>query len=107
MPDRRTPDPGKSPISPAKHRSQRFPSFRIESILMVKQGKIMEYRQRGGSGLKVPALIFGGGTAFFKAWGSTGVEEVVAKCDQTSVATLTYPYWRQKGFAGRNPLPTA
>ena len=40
----------------------------------------MEYRQLGGSGLKVPALsfgvaTFGGGTEFFKAWGSTDVEE--------------------------------
>jgi aryl-alcohol dehydrogenase-like predicted oxidoreductase len=40
----------------------------------------MEYRLLGGSGLKVPALsfgtgTFGGGTDFFKAWGSTDVEE--------------------------------
>ena len=40
----------------------------------------MEYRQLGGSGLKVPALsfgvaTFGGGTEFFQAWGSTDVEE--------------------------------
>jgi aryl-alcohol dehydrogenase-like predicted oxidoreductase len=38
----------------------------------------MEYRQLGYSGLKVPALsfgtaTFGGGTEFFKAWGSTDV----------------------------------
>ncbi len=36
----------------------------------------MEYRQLGGSGLRVPAIslgtgTFGGGTAFFKAWGTT------------------------------------
>lgn len=36
----------------------------------------MEFRQLGGSGFKVPVLslgtgTFGGGTAFFKAWGST------------------------------------
>jgi aryl-alcohol dehydrogenase-like predicted oxidoreductase len=41
---------------------------------------IMEYRLLGGSGLKVPALsfgtgTFGGGNEFFKAWGSTDVEE--------------------------------
>ncbi|HEX4208087.1 MAG TPA: aldo/keto reductase [Ktedonobacteraceae bacterium] len=40
----------------------------------------MEYRQLGGSGLKVSALsfgtaTFGGGNAFFRAWGSTDVAE--------------------------------
>jgi len=40
----------------------------------------MEYRQLGGSGLKVPALsfgaaTFGGGNEFFRAWGDTGVAE--------------------------------
>jgi aryl-alcohol dehydrogenase-like predicted oxidoreductase len=40
----------------------------------------MEYRQLGGSGLKVSALsfgtaTFGGGNAFFSAWGNTGVAE--------------------------------
>jgi aryl-alcohol dehydrogenase-like predicted oxidoreductase len=40
----------------------------------------MEYRLLGDSGLKVSALCFGtetfgGGNDFFKAWGSTGVEE--------------------------------
>jgi aryl-alcohol dehydrogenase-like predicted oxidoreductase len=40
----------------------------------------MEYRLLGGSGLKVSALSFGTGTfggsnEFFKAWGTTGVEE--------------------------------
>jgi aryl-alcohol dehydrogenase-like predicted oxidoreductase len=40
----------------------------------------MEYRQLGASGLKVPVLsfgtaTFGGGNEFFKAWGSTQVEE--------------------------------
>ncbi|MGY0037802.1 aldo/keto reductase [Pedobacter sp. NJ-S-72] len=39
-----------------------------------------EYRQLGASGLKVPVLsfgtaTFGGGNEFFKAWGSTQVEE--------------------------------
>jgi len=40
----------------------------------------MEYRQLGGSGLRVPVLsfgtgTFGGGTDFFKAWGSQQVDE--------------------------------
>jgi aryl-alcohol dehydrogenase-like predicted oxidoreductase len=40
----------------------------------------MEFRQLGGSGLTVPALslgtgTFGGGTEFFKAWGTTGADE--------------------------------
>ena len=40
----------------------------------------MEYRQLGNSGLRVPVLsfgtaTFGGGTEFFKAWGSTQVDE--------------------------------
>src|SRR2546423_14108936 len=40
----------------------------------------MEYRQLGGSGLKVSALsfgtaTFGGGGAFFSAWGNTDVAE--------------------------------
>jgi aryl-alcohol dehydrogenase-like predicted oxidoreductase len=40
----------------------------------------MEYRQLGASGLRVPVLsfgtgTFGGGTKFFKAWGSTQVVE--------------------------------
>lgn len=40
----------------------------------------MEYRQLGNSGLRVPVFgfgtaTFGGGTEFFKAWGSTDVEE--------------------------------
>src|ERR1700757_391028 len=40
----------------------------------------MEYRQLGGSGLKVPVLsfgtgTFGGGNDFFKAWGNSDVSE--------------------------------
>ena len=46
----------------------------------------MEYRQLGGSGFKVPALsfgtgTFGGSTEFFKAWGTTGVEEATRLVD--------------------------
>src|ERR1700723_2203831 len=41
---------------------------------------IMEYRQLGYSGLKVPALsfgtgTFGGGNEFFRAWGQTDTKE--------------------------------
>jgi len=46
----------------------------------------MEYRQLGGSGIKVPVLslgtgTFGGGNQFFKAWGTTGVEEATRLVD--------------------------
>ncbi len=53
----------------------------------------MEYRQFGGSGLRVPVLsfgaaTFGGGNEFFKAWGSTDVAEakrLVAVCLEAGV----------------------
>ncbi|HVN20233.1 MAG TPA: aldo/keto reductase [Dongiaceae bacterium] len=46
----------------------------------------MEYRQLGKSGLKVPVLsfgtgTFGGGTEFFKAWGSSDVAEATRLVD--------------------------
>ena len=46
----------------------------------------MEYRQLGHSGLKVPVLsfgtgTFGGGTEFFKAWGSSDVAEATRLVD--------------------------
>jgi|SRR5690349_11092984 len=46
----------------------------------------MEYRQLGGSGLKVPALTlgtgtFGGGNEFFRAWGQSDVAEAVRLVD--------------------------
>ena len=46
----------------------------------------MEYRQLGGSGLKVPVLAFGtatfgGGNEFFRTWGSTQVEEATRLVD--------------------------
>jgi aryl-alcohol dehydrogenase-like predicted oxidoreductase len=46
----------------------------------------MNYRQLGGSGLKIPELTlgtgtFGGGNEFFKAWGSTDVAEATRLVD--------------------------
>ncbi|MEJ7646359.1 MAG: aldo/keto reductase [Chryseolinea sp.] len=46
----------------------------------------MEFRQFGGSGLRIPVLSFGTGTFggtgdFFKAWGSTQVEEATRLVD--------------------------
>src|ERR1700753_3897177 len=46
----------------------------------------MEYRQLGGSGLKVPVLsfgtgTFGGGNEFFKAWGASDVKEATRLVD--------------------------
>src|SRR5215510_6498728 len=46
----------------------------------------MEYRQFGSSGLKVPVLsfgtgTFGGGTPFFRAWGSSDVDEATRLVD--------------------------
>ncbi len=46
----------------------------------------MEYRLLGGSGLKVPVLslgaaTFGGGTEFFRHWGSTQVQEATRLLD--------------------------
>src|ERR1700689_5189418 len=49
-------------------------------------GENMEYRQLGGSGLKVPVLsfgtgTFGGGNEFFKAWGASDVAEATRLVD--------------------------
>ena len=46
----------------------------------------MEYRQLGGSGLKVPVLsfgtaTFGGGNEFFRVWGDTQVDEATRLVD--------------------------
>lgn len=50
------------------------------NIVLRKNKRIMEYRQLGNSGVRVPVLsfgtaTFGGGNDFFKAWGSTDVKE--------------------------------
>ncbi len=55
----------------------------------------MEYRLLGRSGLKVPVLslgtgTFGGGNEFFKAWGSTGVEEATRLVDICLEAGLNF-----------------
>jgi len=54
----------------------------------------MEYRLLGGSGFKVPALsfgtgTFGGGTEFFKAWGTSDVAEATRLVDVCLDAGLT------------------
>jgi aryl-alcohol dehydrogenase-like predicted oxidoreductase len=54
----------------------------------------MEYRQLGGSGLKVPVLslgtgTFGGGGELFKAWGQTDVAEATRLVDICLDAGLT------------------
>jgi aryl-alcohol dehydrogenase-like predicted oxidoreductase len=55
---------------------------------------IMEFRQLGGSGLKVPALClgtgtFGGKNEFFSAWGVTEVEEATKLVDISLEAGLS------------------
>jgi aryl-alcohol dehydrogenase-like predicted oxidoreductase len=54
----------------------------------------MDYRLLGGSGFSVPVLTlgtgtFGGTNEFFKAWGSTGVEEATRLVDICLEAGLT------------------
>src|SRR5215475_14695476 len=54
----------------------------------------MEFRQLGKSGFKVPVLsfgtgTFGGGTDFFKAWGSTDVAAATRLVDVCLEAGLT------------------
>ncbi|MFD2933038.1 aldo/keto reductase [Spirosoma flavum] len=54
----------------------------------------MEYRQLGASGLNVPVLsfgtgTFGGGNAFFKAWGTTQVDEATRMVNLCLDAGLT------------------
>ena len=54
----------------------------------------MEYRTLGGSGLKIPALIFGtatfgGGNEFLRKWGATDVQEATALVDVALEAGCT------------------
>ena len=54
----------------------------------------MDFRQLGGSGFKVPVLTlgtatFGGGNEFFKAWGSSDVQEASRLVDVSLDAGLT------------------
>jgi aryl-alcohol dehydrogenase-like predicted oxidoreductase len=54
----------------------------------------MEYRQLGRSGFRVPVLsfgtgTFGGGNEFFKAWGSSGVQEATRLVDICLEAGVT------------------
>jgi aryl-alcohol dehydrogenase-like predicted oxidoreductase len=54
----------------------------------------MDYRQLGGSGLKVPVLslgtgTFGGGNEFFRAWGASDVAEATRLVDVCLEAGLT------------------
>ena len=72
------------------------PNTRLHSEAAVRSGmraatanhgeQLMEYRQLGGSGFKVPALslgtgTFGGGNEFFKAWGASDVAEATRLVD--------------------------
>ena len=55
----------------------------------------MEFPQLGGSGLRVPILsfgtaTFGGGTDFYRAWGSTDVAEATRLVDICLDAGVTF-----------------
>jgi aryl-alcohol dehydrogenase-like predicted oxidoreductase len=55
----------------------------------------MEFRQLGHSGFKVPVLslgtgTFGGGNEFFKAWGSSGVQEATRLVDISLEAGVNF-----------------
>src|SRR5262245_46130660 len=59
-----------------------------------EEAEAVEYRQLGGSGLKVPVLsvgtgTFGGGTEFFKAWGASDVVDATRLVDVCLEAGLT------------------
>src|SRR5690348_16202648 len=59
-----------------------------------RRTRIMDHRLLGGSGFAVPALslgtgTFGGGNAFFDAWGGLGVAEATRLVDIALEADLT------------------
>jgi aryl-alcohol dehydrogenase-like predicted oxidoreductase len=67
-------------------RSFHFRCNKSASLLARWHLLFMEFRQLGRSGLKVPALsfgtgTFGGGTEFFRAWGSSDVAEATRLVD--------------------------
>lgn len=64
------------------------PSVRVETGegREAKTNNNMEYRQLGGSGLKIPVITFGtatfgGGNDFFKTWGNTQADEATRLVD--------------------------
>jgi aryl-alcohol dehydrogenase-like predicted oxidoreductase len=67
----------------------------------------MEYRQLGNSGLRVPVLsfgtgTFGGGTEFFKAWGTTEVQDatrIVNLCVDAGVTMFDTANVYSRGIA--------
>lgn len=71
----------------------------------------MEFRRLGHSGLMAPSLslgtaTFGGGNPFFKAWGTTGVEEArrlvgcsERPCSHLSVLASGATFGRSKSYA--------
>ncbi len=61
----------------------------------------MEWRQLGGSELKVPVLTLGSGTSME----FTPTRERFARRDAASEVPLVYPYWHQRQCAERNPSP--
>jgi diketogulonate reductase-like aldo/keto reductase len=72
----------------------------------------MEFRQLGYSGLLIPVLSFGGARneeqlrQNLAAVGWNLTKEQIAKLDAASDVTPIYPYWQQRQFPDRNPLPT-
>jgi aryl-alcohol dehydrogenase-like predicted oxidoreductase len=56
----------------------------------------MEYRQLGGSGLKVPVLSLGtgtfGGTEFFRGWGASDVAEAIPSSTSASTRRSGVPF---------------
>jgi aryl-alcohol dehydrogenase-like predicted oxidoreductase len=60
----------------------------------IRTGEMMEYRQLGGSGFRVPVFTFGtgtfgGGNEFFKHWGTAGATEATRLVDLCLDAGVT------------------